>query len=276
MMQQALVRAALITLLGFSHAIAASAAAEGDETVRKWTGEVALSFAAQTGTVDTLNGDLDAKLERSWERDVASARVTGAFGQTRDRNDDPSGNQTTQNSQGLFLNHTRTISHAYLWRSALELSRDPTVDREVRFVVATGPGYLLWEGEKADKQRFEGRVGMGYRYELFDGNTGPDPETGLFDRSQNGYDANLVDGILSFEYRNLFFEGAMEWTHTGSAAMPFNDVAAYLIRTEGIIGIPLTATWSFRASVLFEYNNNAPDNQNKALTRSVVGLGYKF
>jgi hypothetical protein len=68
----------------------------------------------------------------------------------------------------------------------------------------------------------------------------------------------------------------MEWTHTGGVAMPFNEVDAYLIRTEGIIGIPLTEAWSFRTAVLFEYNNNAPDDQNKALTRTVVGLGYKF
>ena len=134
----------------------------------------------------------------------------------------------------------------------------------------------LWQSENKEKEFFEARLGLGDRYELFDGNTGTDPDTGLFDLSINGFDSQFADGILSFEYRNLFFDGAMEWTHTGAVAMPFNEVDAYLLRTEGIVGIPLTEAWSFRLAALFEYNNNAPDDQNKALSRTTVGLGYKF
>ena len=260
----------------FGLGFAGGASAEDEDEPRGWTGEVAASFAAQTGSVDTLAADLDAKTERKWENDLLGGRLTGSYGRTRDRNDSPSEDRTTQNSQAMFLNHRHSFHSRFLWRSGLELSRDPTQDREVRFFLATGPGYLFWEGEDTEKQFFESRIGIGYRYELFDGNTGPDPATGLFDLSLNGYDSNFADAILSMEYRNLFFDGAMEWTHTAGIAMPMNDTDAYLARTEAIIGIPLNEAWSFRTAFLFEYNNNAPDNQNKALTRTTVGLGYKF
>ena len=148
-----LLRAAVIALALVAGFAAQRALAE-DEEPQGWTGEVAASFAAQTGTIDTLNGELDAKTERMWEKDLAGARVTAAFGQTRDRNDNPSDDRTTQNSQALFLNHRRTINSRYLWRSGLELSRDPTVDREVRVALASGPGYLFWQGDNKEKQFF--------------------------------------------------------------------------------------------------------------------------
>lgn len=241
-----------------------------------WSGEVAASFNAQTGTVDTLAAEVDAKAERNWEKDVFTGRLNGAFGQSRDRNDNPSDDVTTQNSQGLFGDYRHLFTERFLWRANSEVSRDPTQDREVRFRLSTGPGYRFWEGGRPKKQFFETSVGLGYRYELFDGNTGINLETGLFDGGNNGYDSQFADAILAFEYRNLFFDGKMEWTHTGSISMPMNDTSAYLGRTEAIIGIPLTEAWSFRTAFLFEYNNNAPDDQNKALTRTTVGLGYKF
>ncbi len=248
--------------------------AEGED--EGWSGEVAASFTAQTGTVDTLAGELDAKTERNWEKDVAAVRLNGVFGQSRDRNDNPSDDVTTQNSQSLFGDYRHLFTERFLWRANTELSRDPTQDREVRFRMSTGPGYRFWEGGRPKKQFFEASVGLGYRYELFDGNTGINLDTGLFDGEKNGYDSQFADAIAGFEYRNLFFDGAMEWTHTGSISMPVNDTNAYLGRTEVIIGIPLNEAWSFRTGVLFEYNNNAPDDQNKALTRTTVGLGYKF
>lgn len=248
----------------------------GEDKKTGWTGEVAASFAAQTGTVDTIAGSGDATIERNWERDMVTGRLTGSYGRTRDSTDNPSNDQTTQNSQALFGEYRRRINDRFLWRTNTELSRDPTQDREVRFSLATGPGYRFWEGPDQPRQFFEASVGIGYRYELFDGNTGINLDTGLFDGANNGFDSQFADAILSFEYRNLFFDGAMEWTHTGRISMPVNEPDGYLGRTEAIIGIPLTEAWSFRTAFLFEYNNNAPDDQNKALTRTTIGLGYKF
>ena len=251
-------------------------AGRAEEDAEGWTGELATSFNAQTGTVDTLAGEIDAKTERDWEKDVVTLRLNAAYGQSRDRGDDPSEDVTTQNSQGIFADYRHLFSDRFLWQANTETSRDPTQDREVRFRLATGPGYRFWEGGKPKKQFFETGVGLGYRYELFDGNTGPNRETFVFDGQDNGFDSQFADAIASFEYRNLLFDGAMEFTHTGSISMPVNDTNAYLGRTEVIIGIPLTPAWSFRTAFLFEYNNNAPDDQNKALTRTTVGLGYKF
>lgn len=265
---------AVVTGLCLLVLFAGTSWAEGED--EGWTGEVAASFNAQTGTVDTLAAEVDAKTERNWEKDVVTVRLNGAFGQSRDRNDNPSDDVTTQNSQALIGDYRHLFTDRFIWRANTELSRDPTQDREARFRLATGPGYRFWEGAKRPKQFFETSIGLGYRYELFDGNTGVNLSTGLFDGGDNGYDSQFADAILAFEYRNLFFDGKMEWTHTGSISMPVNDTDAYLGRTEGIIGIPLTEAWSFRTAILFEYNNNAPDDQNKALTRTTIGLGYKF
>jgi hypothetical protein len=121
-------------------------------------------------------------------------------------------------------------------------------------------------------------AGMGYRYELYDGNTGPVPGSAppVFDVSQNGYDRQYADVLIAFEYKNLFFDDRVEWKHTGSFAMPVNDTDAYIGTTEVIIGVPLTAAWSFRTTFMYEYTNDVPDDVNSSLTRTTIGLGYQF
>jgi putative salt-induced outer membrane protein YdiY len=138
----------------------------------------------------------------------------------------------------------------------------------VRLWLTTGPGYRVWQGEMPKKEHFDVTVGGGYRYELYDGNTG--------DPTDDGYDSQLADVLATFEYKNNLFDGRIEYTHTGGAAMPVNDPNAYVLRTEAIIGVPLTAAWSFRTTFLFEYTNDVPDDVNSTLTRTTMGIGYKF
>ena len=38
----------------------------------------------------------------------------------------------------------------------------------------TGPGYRVWRQEEHDARHFDVLVGVGYRFEQYDGNTGPD------------------------------------------------------------------------------------------------------
>jgi putative salt-induced outer membrane protein YdiY len=253
--------------------VLAAGMASGEEEKKKegWSGEISASGSAQTGTVDTLSGTLDATTERNWTADLLTFRLFGTFGQTRDRQDNPSDDRTIQNSQALFTTWRRTLSDRFFWSTRSELSRDTTQDREVRVMLTSGPGYRFWRNDIDEAARhFDVSMGPGYRYELYDGNTGPGPN------NEDGSDAHLADMVAAFEYKNLFFEDRIEWTHTGGIALPMNDANAFVARTEVIMGVPLTAAWSFRTTFLFEWVNDAPDDVNSALTRTTLGLGYKF
>ena len=257
-------RAAVSALVGIM-TFAGAAVAEDEG----WKGELAASLTAQTGTTDSIAATLDAATERSWEKDAVSARFTGTFGTTRSR---PDGNdETTQNAQAIFGSWKHTIHERFFWDSGTELSRDGVQDRDVRFAVDTGPGYRVWEGDAADKNYFDLSTGVGYRFELFDDDTAPtDPNRGRKDRR------NFADIVAAFEFKKELFDGKIEYTHTGSAKMPANDVNAYILTTEAIAGVPLTEAWSLRIAFFAEYQKTQPQRVNNTTTRTTIGLGYKF
>ncbi len=246
--------------------------AEGEED--GWTGELALSVTAQSGSVDTFAGSLDASAARIWgENDKLTARFNGVYGKSRDGSDNPSSSSTIQDSQGLFGGWKHRIYERFFWESGSELSRDSTQDRRIRFSIDTGPGYRLWQGEKPPKRHLDVTAGLGYRYEVYDGNS----------NSIAGVEGlktdfrNYADIVVGFEFKELFFDERVEWTHTGSGRVPGNKPSEYIVRSEIIIGIPLIDAWSFRTSFLVEYVAEPGDGVvNKTTTRTSLGLGYKF
>jgi hypothetical protein len=250
----------------------ASAAEGGDEENPGWTGTLAISANSQTGTTDSFSGSLDAETERVFnERDEVKARFNVTYGVSRDGTDNPSSTDVTANSQTLTGGHKRTFSETYYWGSNLSAARDTTQNLEVRATFDTGPGVRLWHRKPADKKHFDIGFGPGYRLEIFDGNTG-----GTVD--ENGDIDNFIDLVASFEYKNRLFGDRVDFTHTGSFRIPMNDFAAYLIRTEVIFGLPITEAWSFRTAFLLEYTAQpgSDDVLNKTVTRTTVGLEYKF
>ena len=204
---------------------------------------------------------IDASGERKWTRDVLSLRFTGVYQISRDRDDTPSKSSTDQDSQRLLGRWKRTVRSRFFWETASELSRDSTQDLEARARVAAGLGYRVFQGEDADSRHSDVSAGPGYRYELYAGDKG---------------DQHLADLIARFDYKNQFFDDRIEWQLTGSAAAPANQPEAFLIRTEVIIGVPLTGAWSFRTSVLYEYVGDAPDGVSPSTMRTSVGLSYEF
>jgi len=257
--------------------------ASAEETPEEgWKGDVALSVTAQSGSVDTFAGAVSVGVERAWESDEVSARFTGVYGTSRDRNNDPSNNpsqdKTVQDSQGLYGDWKHTLHNRFFWRSDAELSRDSTQDREARARIATGPGYRIWQAEKPAARHFDMSAGLGYRFELYDGNTGPSTKAGTLGDLvvDNGNDQHLADAIIGFEYKNLLFGDRVDWSHTGSIAMPVNKTSAYIFTTEAIAGIPLTEAWSFRTGVFYQYVNDVPEDVNPSTLRVTIGLGYKF
>ncbi len=251
---------AVSLVLGATHARAAE---EG------WSGELNLAFAAQTGTKDTTSGTLDAKTTRTWENDVVAIRFRGDYGTSREKDGGTSTADTTQDSQAFFVDWKHHIHERFFWDTKTEASRDNTQDRELRASLSMGPGYRFWQAEEASKRHFDTNTGIGYRYEIYDGNTGAGA-------AANGYTDQFVDLVVGFEYKNLFFDDRMEWSHTGVAFVPANDFAAYLLRTEVIIGLPLTESWSFRTSFLAEYTADVAARVNKTKTVTSIGLGYTF
>ncbi len=241
-----------------------------------WTGGINVGVTAQSGTTDTFSGSIDANADRAWAKDEVSVRFSGVYGTSRTRDKD--GTETIQNAQALFGDWKHLFSDRFFWDTGSELSRDNTQDRELRVRVNTGPGYRFWKGDAwgedaANSDHFDISAGVGYRYEIYDGNTNGGTGTGV---AENGDKDHFADLVAGFDYANLMFDGRIEFTHTGSAFVPANDFEAYLLRTEIIFGVPLSEAWSFRTGVLVEYFNDAPDDTNKLTTRTTVGLGYKF
>jgi putative salt-induced outer membrane protein YdiY len=248
-----------------------SAAHDVPEPVNEgWKGGVSASLTAQTGTVDTIAGSIDAVAEQTFDKDWIRGRFNGVYGTSRQRNQDKN-DKLMQDAQGLFGDWKRTIHERFFWQSGTELSRNSIQDRNVRAAIMTGPGYRFWEGEKAANEHFDANVGIGYRYELYDIDTAP----GAADRGQLDSD-HFADVAAGFEYKNGLFNDRVEYTHTGSARMPVNDPEAYVLITEVIFGIPLTPAWSFRTAYYVEYNGVQPDEVNNLTTRATVGLGYTF
>ncbi len=257
-------------VLGFALAwfVVAGLATAEDEPPG-WSGDLAVSVTAQSGTTDTFAGSLDAKAERDWEKDAVGVRFNAVYGTSRKRNNSTN-TETIQNAQGLFGDWKHTIHERFFWNTGAEVSRDNTQDREIRAALSTGPGYRVWEGKSATKSHLDLDLGLGYRYEIYDGNTG----AGI---ASNGDTDHFVDIVAGFKYRNLFFDDRVEYTHTGSAKMPANDVTTYILTTEAIVGVPLSEAWSLRIGALVEYvANPGSDEVNNTTTRTTVGLGYKF
>ena len=250
-----------------------SAAHDEPEPVNEgWAGEISASVTAQTGTVDTFAGALDAVAEQTFDKDWLKGRLNAVFGTSRVRtrtNDDE--DVRIQDATALYGDWKRTIHERFFWQTGSEVSRDSVVDRMARAAVSTGPGYRFWQGEDAKLNYFDGRTGIGYRYELYDIDTAP----GAADRGRMDND-HFADFVAGYAYRNLFFDGKVDLTHTGLARMPVNDPSAYVLAAELIVGVPLTASWSFRTGFFAEYIAQQPALVNNVTTRTTVGLGYSF
>lgn len=248
--------------LGLFGATTSAAHEEPAPVNEGWAGEISAAITAQTGQVDTFAGTLDAVAERTFEKDWLRGRFNGVYGTSRDRGENPSQDTVLQDAQGLFGDWKRTVHNRFFWQSGSEVSRNSVLDRMVRVVASTGPGYRFWEGENAPAEHFDTNLGVGYRYDLY--------HPGEFDHN------HFADLVAGFEYRNGFFQDKVDFTHTGTARMPVNDPDAYVLITEFIFGIPLTAAWSFRTSYYVEYNAVQPDDVKNITTRASVGLGYTF
>jgi len=261
-----MIRRIAMSAMALVMAAGVSAAADGDG----WNAELAASLSAQTGTTDSISGSIDATGERNWEKDEVDLRFSALYGTTRTRNKNKN-DQTTQNNQGIFGAWKHTVHDRFFWETTDEISRDTVQDRLVRVAVDTGPGYRMWQGDDSAKEHFDLKAGIGYRFEMYDPTTVPGaPDRGSLDED------HFADIVGSFEYKNSLFDDKVEYTHTGSAKVPANDPDAYALRTEVILGVPLTSSWSFRASFLAEYLNDQPDEVNNTTTRATLGLGYKF
>lgn len=231
-----------------------------------WSGEVILAFASQTGTVDTIAGTLDANATRTWEKDSLGLRLLGAYGRARKLDSDA--DDKTADSQIFRANHQHRFTERFFFETRNETSREGIQDRDLRFALNAGPGIRVWQGEERTKEFFDLSTGVGYRHEITDGNRN--------DPGNNKSNDNLADFVAAFEYRNLLFDQKIEFSHTGGAALPANRPDAYILRTEVKLGVPLVASWSLNAGFFLEYTNDVPDKVNELLTRSTIGLGYKF
>lgn len=256
----------MAVVLGLLVVASFASAAEEDEG---WTGELAVGINAQSGSTDTFSGSINATTERKWEKHVLTGRLNGVYGTSRSRNESTN-TETIQNAQLLSGGWKRILGDRFFWASSAGLSRDNTQDRELRAVLATGPGYRIWQGETEEVPYFEIAVGPGYRYEIYDGNTGASVD-------ENGDTNHFADAVVAFKYFNHLFDGKIEYTQRLSGRVPMNDTSGYIVDTEITIGVPLSEAWSFRTVFFAEYiGEPGADEINNTTTRTTLGLGYKF
>lgn len=238
-----------------------------------WIGGISASVTAQTGSINSFAGAIDASAEQTFGQDWLKGRFNGVYGITRQRNQNQN-DQLVQDAQGLFGDWKRTLHERFFWQTGAEVSRDSIQDRMARAALATGPGYRVWQGDDVALHHFDVRTGVGYRFELYDpdnlGNDGAVGQQGHVDLD------HFADLLAGFEYRNQLIEDRIDFTHTGLIRMPANDPSAYVVSTELIFGIPLTPQWSFRTGFFLEYVAIQPDEINNLTTRTTVGLGYTF
>jgi len=236
-----------------------------------WSGDVSASFSAQTGTTDTVSVTGDAEAVRTWENDKVTARFTGTYGTS---NETGGSKDTIQDTQAVRGSWKHRLYDRLFMESRSLLSRDSSQDRKIRFAANAGPGYRIWRGEDEATSHFDVSSGIGYRYEVYDGNT---DNTGGTDGDFMSTDiAHFVDLVAGFEYKNTLFDDKIDFTHTGAIAVPANSTSNFIVRSEAIIGVPLTAAWSFRTSFVVEYTNEVPERVNETRTNTTIGLGYKF
>jgi len=246
---------------------ASGALAEDKEPV--WAGDVSLSITNQTGTIDTFSGSFDAKGDRKTEKDELAVRLLGVYGTSKEKGSNR--NDTIQDSQTLSGNWKHIVDDRFFWESSSSVSRDSTQSLDVRARIATGPAYRIWRNDDEAKDYFDIVAGLGYRFELFDTDTAPgDPNRGRKDKS------NLADVVVGFEYKNRFFDNKVEYSHTGSAAVPANKPNSYILKSEILIAVPFSEAWSFRTGFFIQYTADVPDQVNSTTTRTTVGLGYTF
>lgn len=237
--------------------------AEGEKDSQGWSGEVNLNAASLTGTNDTFAGSVVAELAREWERDKLSAKAQGYYGFTRDRRDDPSSEDTTQNAQNIEIGWNRTLSKRFFWETVTWAGRDAVQDINFQYRFASGPGYRFWEGAQKDKEHLDLSTRVGYRFLTFRDSTGEDTR-------------HLVDLIAGFEYKNLLLEDRLEFTHTGEVLLPANDFGSWVGKTGITLGVPITAAWSMRLGFELEYQARTPERVTNFTTRTTGGLVYKF
>jgi putative salt-induced outer membrane protein YdiY len=257
-----LVAGMAIVALTLSHSPGNGWAAEEKDSLG-WSGEVNLNAANLTGTNDTFAGSVIAELAREWEKDKLSATAKGYYGFTRDRRDDPSDENTTQNAQNIEIGWNRKLSGRFFWETLTWAGRDAIQDINFQYRLASGPGYRFWEGKKKDKEHLDLSSRVGYRFLTFRDSTGEDTR-------------QLVDLIAGFEYKNLFLEERLEFTHTGEVLLPANDIDSWVGKTGITLGVPITAAWSMRLGFEVEYQSRTPERVTNFTTRTNAGLVYKF
>ncbi len=234
-----------------------------EEDSQGWSGEVNLNASNLTGTNDTFAGSVIAKLAREWEKDKLSATAQGYYGFTRDRRDDPSDENTTQNAQNLEIGWNHTLSGRFFWDTLTWAGRDAIQDINFQYRLASGPGYRFWEGAEKDKEHLDLSTRVGYRFLTFRDSTGEDTR-------------QLVDLIAGFEYKNLFLEDRLEFIHTGEVLLPANDIDSWVGKTGITLSVPITAAWSMRLGFEVEYQARTPERVTNLTTRTNGGLVYEF
>lgn len=219
-------------------------------TPKEWYGHVALSASLATGNSDVFQAILDVEAGRIWEENELLLKLRAVYGESNGSKD-----TDAQTIVGRFAHHYNEDLYSY---AQLELGRDDIKNIELRLLPNIGAGYKVYYEDDDHLFSLEGGIGM--RYESF--------TDGTESRTEPTVRAAAI-------FHEVFFDD-IKFRETAEIIVPVTEPGAFLARSETVVSVPVSLSWSVRATLLLEYQADPPSNRKALDTLATIGLEYKF
>jgi putative salt-induced outer membrane protein YdiY len=219
-------------------------------TPKDWTGKVSLAISATGGNADTLNGALEAFIERNFSHDRLEFFARAVYGEAE--------GEEVANAQlvrGKWEHHYSERLYSFI---GAEFGRDAVQELDLRAFLNLGVGYKVWQDSDKEFLALEG--GVGYRHESFSSSTNS---------------RNDVTGRAAMIYRDIWWDKA-EFSQLVEFVAPLTDMNSFFARSETSISVPISENWSIRNSLVFNYQNDPPRSAKKLDWLVTAGIEYSF
>lgn len=219
-------------------------------TPKDWTGRVSLAISATGGNADTLNGALEAFIEKNFTHDHLEFFARAVYGEAE--------GEEVANAQlirGKWEHHYHDRLYSFI---GAELGRDAVQEVDLRAFLNVGVGYKVWQ--ESDKEFLALEGGIGYRHESFSSST---PSR------------NDLTGRAALIYRDIWW-GKAEFSQLLEFIAPLTDINSFFARSETAISVPISDNWSIRNSLVLNYQNDPPQEAKKLDWLVTAGVEYSF
>jgi len=226
-------------------------------TLRYWDAKYDLSFSATDATTNTLNLSTGFEVER--RKRPTRFLTTGSyrFAVIDDPDENPSGNDTTQNELIGTLRGEYDLSSRFYAYAATHAEYDEIESLSIRFIPRAGPGVRIIDTEK---YKWSADIGASYVLEEFFG--GDDNSYAAIAFGTEGSFALPWGSTLTM--RGAYLPAVDDWANT------------YLLQGSATLLFPMTDWLSFRTGVVNTYNNQPAEDTDQNSFTGTAGLALVF